>query len=80
MLQKLSLQWDDFQDNIKSAFGNSIDNFADVTLACDDSHQVGAQKVILDASSTQTTTHTHCSKLEDLTLHFKYFPTGAKQR
>ena len=78
------VQWNNFQDNIISVFGNLIEDndldFADVTLACEDSYQVEAHKVILDGSSPQTTIHTHCSKLEDLTLHPIYFPTGAKQR
>lgn len=74
----------DFQDNIKSAFGNLTEdndsNFADVTLVYEDVHQVEAHKVILGGFSLQTTIHTHCSKLEDLTLHPIYFPTGAKRR
>ena len=41
-------------DNIKSAFGNLIEDndsdFADVTLACEDGHQLEAHKVILDGS------------------------------
>ena len=78
------MQWNDFQDNIKSAIGNLIEdndsNFADVTLACEDSHQVEAHKVSLNGSSPQTTIHTHCPKLEDLTWHPIYFPQGAKQR
>merc|ERR1719500_661418 len=51
--EKLRLQWNDFQDNIKSTFGNLRDDndFADVTLACDDGQQVEAHKVILAASS-----------------------------
>ena len=53
MSEKLCLQWNDFQDNIKSAFGNLRDDndFADVTLACEDGQQVEAHKVILAASS-----------------------------
>ena len=49
-----SLQWNDFQENIKSAFRNLIEDndsdFADVTLACEDGHQLEAHKVILDGS------------------------------
>ena len=43
----------DFQDNIKSAFGNlrEDNDFTDVTLACEDGQQVEAHKVILVASS-----------------------------
>ena len=53
MLQKLCLQWDDFQDNIKTAFGKlrEVNDFADVTLACEDGQQVEAHKVILASSS-----------------------------
>ena len=53
MSEKLCLQWNDFQDNIKIAFGNLRDDsdFADVTLACEDGQQVEAHKVILAASS-----------------------------
>ena len=53
MSEKLCLQWKDFQDNVKSAFGNLREStdFADVTLACEDGQQVEAHKVILAASS-----------------------------
>ena len=53
MSEKLSLQWNDFLDNIKSAFGSfrEDNDFADVTLACEDGQQVEAHKVILAASS-----------------------------
>ena len=53
MSEKLCLQWNDFQDNIKSAFGNlrEDNDFADVTLASEDGQKVEAHKVILAASS-----------------------------
>ena len=53
MSEKLCLQWNDFQENMKLAFGNLRDDndFADVTLACEDGQQVEAHKVILAASS-----------------------------
>ena len=53
MSEKLCLQWNDFQDNIKIAFGNLREDvdFADVTLACEDGQQVEAHKVILASSS-----------------------------
>ena len=53
MSEKLCLQWDDFDENLKSAFGNlrEENDFADVTLACVDGQQVEAHKVILAASS-----------------------------
>ena len=51
MSEKLCLQWNDFQDNVRSAFGNLREgsDFADVTLACEDGQQVEAHKVILAA-------------------------------
>ena len=53
MSEKLCLQWNDFQENIKSAFVNlkKDNDFTDVTLACGDGEQVEAHKVILAASS-----------------------------
>ena len=51
--QKLCLQWNDFQENVKVAFGNlrSDKSFTDVTLACEDGQQLEAHRVILAASS-----------------------------
>ena len=53
MSEKLCLNWNDFQDNVKSAFGNLRDDqdFADVTLACEGGQKIEAHKVILAASS-----------------------------
>ena len=53
MSEKLCLQWNDFQDNVKSAFGSLREStdFVDVTLACEDGCQIEAHKVILAASS-----------------------------
>ena len=53
MSEKLCLQWNDFKENVVTAFGNlrEDNNFADVTLACEDGQQVEAHKVILAASS-----------------------------
>ena len=53
MAEKLCLQWNDFKDNILTAFsGLREDNdFTDVTLACEDARQMQAHKVILAASS-----------------------------
>ena len=53
MSEKLCLQWNDFQENIKNSFGNlrEDNDFADVTLVCEDGQQVEAHKVILAASS-----------------------------
>ena len=53
MSEKLCLQWNDFKENVNSAFGSLRDDqdFSDVTLACEDGQQVEAHKVILAASS-----------------------------
>ena len=53
MSEKLCLQWNDFQENIKSAFGilREDRDLKDVTLACEDGQQVEAHKVILASSS-----------------------------
>ena len=53
MSEKLCLKWNDFQDTTSSAFGSLRNDrdFADVTLACEDGHQVEAHKVILASSS-----------------------------
>ena len=62
MSEKLNLQWNDFQENVQSAFGNLREDkdFADVTLACEDGHHLEAQKVILEGSRQQTTIRIHC--------------------
>ena len=51
--EKLCLQWNDFKDNVNSAFRNLREDqeFSDVTLACEDGQQMEAHKVILAASS-----------------------------
>ena len=53
MSEKLCLKWKDFQENVNTAFGSlrGTNDFADVTLACEDGQQVEAHKVILAASS-----------------------------
>ena len=53
MVEKLCLQWNDFQDNVKTAFGNLRDtsDFVDVTLACEDGRQIEAHNVILASLS-----------------------------
>merc|ERR1719234_1209714 len=53
MAEKLCLQWNDFKENTVSALGRlrEDNDFADVTLACEDGHQMEAHKVILAASS-----------------------------
>ena len=53
MSEKLCLKWNDFQENVNAAFVNLREDneFADVTLACEDGQQIQAHKVILAASS-----------------------------
>ena len=53
MSEKLCLKWNDFQENVNTAFVNLRGNidFSDVTLACEDGQQFEAHKVILVASS-----------------------------
>ena len=51
--EKLCLKWNDFQENLNSAFGalRNDKEFSDVTLACEDGTQVESHKVILVSSS-----------------------------
>ena len=51
--EKLCLQWNDFKENVTSAFGDLRQDkeFADVTLVCDDGQQVEAHKLVVVASS-----------------------------
>merc|ERR1712204_55444 len=51
--EKLCLKWNEFQENAISAFVTLREDseFADVTLACEDGHQVEAHKIILASSS-----------------------------
>ena len=53
MAEQLCLTWNDFQENVNTAFGNLRGNndFSDVTLACEDGQQFEAHKVILVSSS-----------------------------
>ena len=53
MSEKLCLQWNEFQEDIKSAFANLREDkdFKDVTLVCEDGQQVEAHKVVLASSS-----------------------------
>ena len=50
---KFSLKWNDFQENISSAFSNLRDDtiFTDITLVSEDGQYIEAHKVILSASS-----------------------------
>ena len=51
--EKLCLKWNDFQENLKSAFQGlrNDQDFADVTLACEDGTQIETHKMILASSS-----------------------------
>ena len=53
MAEKLCLKWNDFQDNVRTSFGNLRDdtNFTDVTLVCEDGQQFQSHKIILVSSS-----------------------------
>ena len=53
MSEKLCLQWNDYQENVKNAFASlrGVTDFVDVTLACEDGNHIEAHKVILAASS-----------------------------
>ena len=51
--EKFCLKWNDFQENLNSAFGGlrKDKDLADVTLVCEDGSQIDAHKVILAISS-----------------------------
>ena len=53
MSEQLCLQWNDFKENVNGAFRNlrKDEDFSDVTLACEDGHQLKGHKVILASSS-----------------------------
>ena len=68
--EKFCLRWNDFESNVSTAFRDLREekDFFDVTLACDDSSQVAAHKVILAACSPffrevlrRNPPSTHCS-------------------
>ena len=51
--EKLCLKWNDFQENLNSSLGvlRNDQDFADVTLVCEDGTQIGTHRVILVSSS-----------------------------
>ena len=53
MTENLCLQWNNFNENVNSAFGRLREDgdLTDVTLACEDGQHLEAHKVILAASS-----------------------------
>ena len=88
--ERLCLQWNDFKDNVSSAFGDLREDkdFTDVTLACEDGQQVEAHKVVLIASSPfflnilKKSKHAHPLiyikgvKYEDLVVMVDFFYRG----
>ena len=55
--EKLCLKWNDFQENLNSAFGlfRNDNDFADVTLACEDDEEVEAHRGIQTPCSIKCT-------------------------
>ena len=53
MSEKLCLKWNDFQENVNTAFGSLHHNneFSDVTLDGEDAKLLPAHKIILSAAS-----------------------------
>ena len=51
--EKFCLKWDDFKDNIKLSFKElkENENFADITLVCENNQLIKAHRVILASSS-----------------------------
>ena len=51
--EKLCLKWNDFQENLNSAFAvlRNDQDLADVTLVCEDGTQIETHKVTLASSS-----------------------------
>ena len=51
--EKFCLKWNDFQLNISSSYKNLRKNtdFSDVTLVCEEDHQIEAHRVVLSACS-----------------------------
>ena len=49
-MEKFNLCWNDFQQNITTAFGTLKyePDFSDVTLACEDGQQFEAHRIIID--------------------------------
>ena len=53
MSDKLCLQWNDFEKNVANAFRNlrKDNEFADLTLVCEDGNQIEVHRVVLSSSS-----------------------------
>merc|ERR1719186_2380383 len=52
-MEKVCLRWNEFETNIRESFKELREeqNQFDVTLVCDDNHQIQAHKIILSAGS-----------------------------
>jgi len=52
--ENFCLKWNDFESNIRNSFKElrENNNYLDVTLACEDGHQIEAHKIVLSAGST----------------------------
>ena len=75
MSEKLCLQWNDFKDNVNSAFGKLREDkeFTDVTLVCQDGQQMEAHKVILASTSPFFEKILKKSKHSHLLIYLKGF-------
>ena len=75
MSEKLCLQWNNFKENINSAFGKLRDDkeFTDVTLVCENGQQIEAHKVILASSSPFFEKILHKSKHPHPLIYLKGF-------
>ena len=51
--ENFCLQWNEFQNNVKTSYRGvrKTEEYADVTLACDDGYQIKAHRIILSSSS-----------------------------
>ena len=88
--EKLCLKWIDFQENLNSAFGRfrSDQDFADVTLVCEDGTQIETHKTVLASSSPffmeilkknkhpHPMIHMRCLKAEDLLVMVDFLYYG----
>ena len=75
MTEKLCLQWNDYKENVNSAFGRlrSDKEFTDVTLTCEDGKQIDAHKVVLASSSPFFEEILQRSKNPHLMIYLKGF-------
>ena len=76
MSEKLCLQWNDFKENVNSAFGSLRNDkeFTNVTLASEDGQEIEAHKVILAASSPFFERMLQKSKHPHPLIYLKGFP------